>query len=177
MFRVLSSFVIRHPRAVVLAWLLLAAGLHHLAPPWDRISKDDDLGLFPADSPSVIGRELLERGFPREASSSDLVLVYRRADGRLTPDDFRFVDGEAAGLFRFAHEHPELGVKQIDTHRSPVIGPRLIGSRAQGADQAVLSIVSLNSGYLSRRTQLAVDRILEWANTGTPAPRRASVGR
>ncbi len=170
MFRIVSSFVVRHPRAVVLAWLLLAAGLHYLAPPWDRISKDDDLGLFPADCPSVIGRELLERGFPQEASSSDLVLLYRREDGRLTADDFRFVDGQASGLSRFAHEDPELGVKQIDTHRSPVIGPRLIGTRAEGADQAVLSIVSLNSGYLSRRTQLAVDRILEWANTRAPAP-------
>jgi putative drug exporter of the RND superfamily len=170
MFRVVSSFVIRHPRAVVLAWLLLAAGLHYLAPPWDRISKDDDLGLFPADSPSVIGRELLERGFPQDASSSDLVLVYHREDGRLTPGDLRFVDGEASGLSRFAQEHPELGVKKIDTHRSPVIGPRLIGSRAHGADQAVLSIVSLDSGYLSRKTQRAVDRILEWVNTETLAP-------
>ena len=153
MFRLVSSLVIRHPRAVVLGWLVLAAGVHYLAPPWDRITKDDDLGLFPADSPSVIGHALTERGFPQDASSSDLVLIYQRKDGRLTPDDFRFVDDEASSLSRFAHEHPELGVKTIHTHRSPVIGPRLIGSRADGADQAVLSIVSLDSGYLSRKTQ------------------------
>ena len=52
MFRLVSNLVIRHPRAVLLAWLGLIAGLHCLAPPWDRITKDDDLGLFPADSPS-----------------------------------------------------------------------------------------------------------------------------
>jgi RND superfamily putative drug exporter len=180
MFRLVSSLVIRHPRAVVLGWLVLIAGLHYLAPPWDRITKDDDLGLFPADSPSVIGRALLERGFPQDASSSDLVLIYQRKDGRLTPGDFRFVEGEAASLSRLAHEHPEIGVKAIHTHRSPVIGPRLIGSRADGADQAVLSIVSLDSGYLSRKTRLAVDRILEWVNTEAPAPppglRRAVTG-
>ena len=51
-----------------------------------------------------------------------------------------------------------------------MIGPRLIGSRADGADQAVLSIVSLDSGYLSRKTRLAVDRILEWVNTESIAP-------
>jgi RND superfamily putative drug exporter len=152
-----------------LGWLVLAVGLHYLAPPWDRIIKDDDLGLFPADSPSVIGRALWERGFSRDASSSDLVLIYERKDGRLTPGDFRFVDGEASSLSRFAQEHPELGVKMIDTHRTPVIGPRLIGSRAHGPDQVVLSIVSLDSGYLSRKTRLAVDRILEWVNTETHA--------
>jgi RND superfamily putative drug exporter len=169
MFRLVSRLVIRHPRAILLGWLVLAAGLHYFAPPWDRITKGDDLGLFPADSPSAIGRELLERGFPQDASSSDLVLIYQRKDGRLTPGDLRFVDGEAASLSRLAREHPELGVKKIDTHRSPVIGPRLIGSRAHGADQAVLSIVSLDSAYLSRKTQVAVDRILQWVNTGTLA--------
>ena len=122
MFSLVSSLVIRHPRAVVLGWLVLTAGLHYLAPPWDRIIKDDDLGLFPADSPSVIGQALLERGFPQDASSSDLVLIYERKNGRLTPDDFRFVDGEASSLSRFAQEHPELGVK-TDRH-APLTGDR-----------------------------------------------------
>jgi putative drug exporter of the RND superfamily len=165
MFRLVSSLVIRHPRVVVLGWLALIAALHYLAPPWDRITKDDDLGLFPADCPSVIGRELLERGFPQDASSSELVLIYQRNDGPLKVGDFRFVDAEASGLSRLAQENPDLGIKKIDTHSTPVIGPRLIGSRADGADQAVLSIVSLNGGYLSRKTRLAVDRITEWVNT------------
>ena len=170
MISLVSSLVIRHPRAVVLGWLVLTAGLHYLAPPWDRITKDDDLGLFPADSPSVIGQELLERGFPQDASSSDLVLIYERKNGRLTPDDFRFVDGEASSLSQFAQEHPELRVNKIDTYRSPVIGPRLIGSSADSPNQAVLSVVSLNSTHLSQKTQVAVDQILEWLNTDKPAP-------
>jgi putative drug exporter of the RND superfamily len=170
MFQRLSSLVIRHSRAVVLGWLVLTAGLHYLAPPWDQIIKDDDLGLFPADSLSVIGQALLERGFPQDASGSDLVLIYERKNGRLTPDDFRFVDAEASSLSQFAQEHPKLGINRIDTHRSPVIGPRLIGSRSDGAGQAVLSIVSLNSTYLSRKTQLAVDRMRDWVNTEKLAP-------
>jgi RND superfamily putative drug exporter len=170
MFSLVSSLVIRHPRAVVLGWLVLTAGLHLLAPPWDRITKDDDLGLFPADAPSVIGQELLERGFPQDASSSELVLIYERKNGRLTPGDFRFVDGEASSLSQFAQKHPDLGINKIDTYRSPVIGPRLIGSSADGPNQAVLSIVSLNSTYLSQKTQVAVDRILEYVNKETQAP-------
>ena len=76
----------------------------------------------------MIATALLERGFPQDASSSDLVMIYRREDGRLTPADFRFVHAEAASVSRFAKQHPDLGVKKIDTYRSPVIGPRLIGS-------------------------------------------------
>ena len=170
MFRAISNLLIRHPRAVVLGWLVLAAGLHYLAPPWDRITKDDGFGTFPADCPSAIARALLERGFPRNGASSDLVLIYERKGGRLTPGDFRFVDGEASNLSRLAREQPELGVKTIDTWRSPVIGPRLIGCRADGPDQAVLSIISLDSGYLSRKTQTAVDRILERLDAGTLEP-------
>jgi putative drug exporter of the RND superfamily len=170
MFSLVSSLVIRHPRSVVLGWLVLAVGVHYLAPPWHSIIKDDDLGLFPADSPSVIGHALTQRGFPDDASSSDLVLIYERKNGRLNPDDFHFVDQEASSLSRFAQEHPEIGVKTIQTHRSPVIGHRLIGSRADRSDQAVLSIVSLNSGYISRKAQLTVERILEWLNSNPSEP-------
>ena len=59
MFSLVSSLVIRHPRAVILGWLVLTAGLDYLAPPWDQVTKDDDVRFFPADSPSVIGQELL----------------------------------------------------------------------------------------------------------------------
>ena len=97
-------------------------------------------------------------------------MIYRREVGRLTPADFCFVEAEATSISRFATQHPDLGVKKIDTYRSPVIGPRLIGSRADGADHAVLSIVSLDSGYLSRKTQLAVDRILEHVNKKAHEP-------
>ena len=170
MFSLVSSLVIRHPRSVVLGWLVLAVGVHYLAPPWHSIIKDDDLGLFPADSPSVIGHALTQRGFPDDASSSDLVLIYERKNGRLTPDDFHFVDQEASSLSQFAQEHPEIGVNTIQTRRSPVIGPRLIGSRADRSDQAVLSIVSLDSGYISRKAQLTVERILEWLNSKQSDP-------
>ena len=114
MFSRVSSLVIRRPRVILLGWLILAAGLHYLAPPWERVIKDDDLGLFPAESPSVIGQQLLERGFPQDGSSSDLVLIYERKDGRLTPGDFRLVESEASNLFQLAREHPELGVNRID---------------------------------------------------------------
>jgi RND superfamily putative drug exporter len=170
MLRLVSRFLVRHPRAVLLGWLVLVAGLHALAPPWDRIAKDDGLGTFSADCASSIGRALLERGFPRDASGSQLVLVYERRDGRLTPADLHFVEGEAADVSRLAKEDPGLGIKMIDTWRSPGTGPRLIGSRDDGPGQVVVSIVSLDGGYLSRKTRGAVDRVLHSINDTTPGP-------
>src|SRR5271157_3011898 len=150
MFSCVSSLVIHHPRAVVLGWLVLTAGLHYLAPPWDQVTKDDDVRFFPADSPSVIAQELLERGFPQDASGTQLVLIYERKNGSLSSGDLDFVNGEAASIDGLAHEHPELGVTKIETYRSPVIGPRLIGSSADGRSQAVLTIISLSSTPLAQ---------------------------
>ena len=120
--------MIRRPWVVILGWLVLAAGLHQIAPRWDQVTKDDDVRFFPPDSLSVVGQDLLERGFPADASSSQLVLVYERKHGHVTPDDLRYIEDVAAKLYQFAQSHPELGIKKLDTHRSPVIGPRLIGT-------------------------------------------------
>jgi putative drug exporter of the RND superfamily len=168
-FSLLSTAVIRHPRAVVLGWLVLAAGLYFAAPPWERVIKDDDVRFFPADSPSVIGQDLLERGFPQDASSSEIVLLYERRDGRLNPGDLSFVDGEAAIVSAFAQKHPDLGISKIETYRAPVLGPRLFGSSADGRDQAVLSIVSLSSTHLAQKTQLVVEELVEAIGAGNHA--------
>lgn len=165
----LSSFVVRHPRLVIAAWVLAAAAIHLAAPTWENASKDDDVRFFPPDYPSVIGQDLLDRGFPRDSSSSSLVMIYERKGSRVTPDDLAYIEAMAAALRDFAAKHDSLGFKKIDTHRSPVIGPRLRGRSQDGRDEAVLGIVSLKGTYLSRKTRLAVDKILSWLETEAPA--------
>ncbi len=170
MFSLISRFVIRRPWLVFLAWLALAVVLRSVAPRWDEITKDDTVRFFPPDYPSVLGQELLEHGFPQDAASSQVVLVYERASGRLTPDDFRYVERTAARFYQFAQVHPELGFKKLDTHNSPVIGHRLIGNGADGRSQAVLTILSLNGTYRAKTTRIAVDHILEWLAEDRPEP-------
>jgi len=170
MFTLLATTVVRRPWLFVLGWLFLTVGLHVAAPRWDQVTKDDDVRFFPSDSLSVIGQDLLERGFPLDASSSQLVLIYERHGGRVTPEDLRYIENVAAALYVFSQKHPELGVKRIDTHRSPAIGQRLTGSSPDGSDQAVLSIVALQGTYLSKRTRLAVDQIEEWIKSQRPSP-------
>ena len=96
MFSILARLVQRHSWFVILAWGIGAYALFHYAPPWDQVTKDDDVRFFPRNYPSVIGQELLERGFPRDAASSQLVLVYERPDGPLTPSDFTVVEERAS---------------------------------------------------------------------------------
>ena len=81
MFSSLSGVVIRRPWLVVLGWLALTAGLYQFAPGWDQVTKDDDVRFFPPEYLSVIGQDLLERGFLKDASISQLVLVYERKNG------------------------------------------------------------------------------------------------
>jgi RND superfamily putative drug exporter len=132
------------------------------------VTKDDDVRFFPHDFASVVGQDLLERGFPQDAASSQLVIVHERRDGPLTPADFALVEQRAADFHRFGQANPELGVKKLDTHRSPVIGPRLIGTSKEGPGQAVLTIVSLRGTYLSKKTRVAVDKILEYLRGSPP---------
>ncbi|MGO8897541.1 MAG: MMPL family transporter [Isosphaeraceae bacterium] len=179
MFSLLASLVQRHSWFVVLAWAIVAFLLFRYAPPWDQVTKDDDVRFFPHDYPSVIGQDLLERGFPRDAASSQFVVIYERSSEPLTAADFALVEERAADFHKFSRANPELEVKKLDTHRSPVIGPRLIGKSAEGPGQAVLTIVSLRSTYLSKKTRVAVEEILKYLKTNPPLPqglRRAVTG-
>jgi putative drug exporter of the RND superfamily len=170
MFELLAKIVIRRGWIILLGWLVLALTLSTTAPPWDRVSRDDDVRFFPAGSPSVVGQDLLDRGFPQDAASAQVVVIGERADAPLSQADFDFLDQELVSVLNRAREgEPELGIKRIDTHRTPVIGPRLLGKRPGGPGQAALTIVSLHGTYLSKATRLAVNRLEEIMET-LPAP-------
>src|SRR5208283_3413848 len=69
MFAFLARLIERRSWLVVLAWVALTFFLFRAAPPWDQVTKDDDVRFFPRNFPSVIGQDLLERGFPGDAAS------------------------------------------------------------------------------------------------------------
>src|SRR4051812_39092505 len=92
MFELIAALVIRRGWVVVLGWMTFLVVLRALAPPWDRVSKDDDVRFFPPGYPSVVGPDLLERGFPNDASSSQVVVISERREGQLGKVDYAFVD-------------------------------------------------------------------------------------
>ncbi|OJW21482.1 MAG: hypothetical protein BGO49_13505 [Planctomycetales bacterium 71-10] len=170
MFPFIAGLVQRRSWVVLLLWISATSLLFLYAPRWEDVTKDDDVRFFPRDYPSVVGQDLMERGFPRDAASSQVVFIFERPDGPLSPEDLAAVEKHAADFYKWSESVPTLGVKKIDTHRTPVIGPRLIGRAQDGPGQAVLSIASLNGTYLSRKTRIAVDEILAYLDRQPPLP-------
>jgi RND superfamily putative drug exporter len=177
MFGPIANVVTRRGGIILLVWLVFAAVLWQVAPPWEQVSRDDDVRFFPPGSLSVVGQELLDRGFPQDSATAHVVIIGEQRQGALTQADFDFIDQKLVPLLDQARQRePDrdlLGIKRIDTHRTPVLGARLIGTRREehGAisSQAVLTIVSLRGTYLSRSTRLAVNRLQELLAT-LPAP-------
>src|SRR5205823_10818015 len=123
MFESIANVVTRRGWIILLGWLVFSVTLFWFAPPWERVSRDDDVRFFPAGYPSVVGQELLERGFPQDAASSQLVVIGERRRGPLGRADFAFLDQRLVPLLNQARERePRLGIKRIDTHLTPVIG-------------------------------------------------------
>ena len=76
----------------------------------------------------LTAQELLERGFPQEASSSQIVVVSERPAGHISDVDFAYVEGMVRTLDRFRQDDKSLGIKKLDFYKTPVIGPRLLGT-------------------------------------------------
>ncbi len=161
MFGSIASLVTRRAWFVVCAWLAFAAVLYRFAPPWSSVSRDDDVRFFPPDYPSVIGQGLLERGFPNDTSSSAVVVLTERSDGRLTASDLTFVDQIGQALRNLNRQRPELGIKKVVGRREPVIGERLVVAEPNGPGQVALTVVQLRGTYVSKQARIAVDYVLD----------------
>lgn len=176
MFESIAALVNRRGWAIMAGWLVFAALLSWRAPAWDAVTRDDDVRFFPPGSDSVVAQGLLERGFPRQVAGSSVVLVAERPDGKLTAEDFSYVDQLAARLRDLGEKHKELGIKTVYDHRTPVIGPRLIGTRTDGAGQAVVTAAQLQGTYVSKRARIAVDEIQKLLKGLPPPPEGLRLG-
>ena len=161
MFPSLARLINTRGWVIVLGWVVVTGALFWIAPKWESVSKDDDVGFFPAGYPSVIGQGLLKRGFPKDVASSQAVVVAERLDGKLTRADYDHVVALSSRLSRLKLEEPSLGIKQVVDYRVPVLGPRLIGDAAEGPGQATLVLVSLNGTYIAKQTRIAMDRLTD----------------
>jgi putative drug exporter of the RND superfamily len=159
MFDMLAVLVDRRGWLIVLAWMAFLAFLFFTAPDWDAVTRDDDVRFFPPGYPSVVGQELLERGFPHDSASSSTVVILERRDGHLQDADFAYADKLVNALDALRRARTELGIRQIVNFRSPVVGKRLIGTALDGRGQAVLTNVSIQGTYLAKQTRLTVDEI------------------
>ena len=177
MFHSLARLVNHRGWVIIVGWVLAATGLFLVAPAWESVTKDDDVGFFPKEYPSVIGQDLSRRGFPGDAASSNCVVVVERADGKLTRPDYDFVVRLSQRLTqlklederqaRELHADPKLGIREVVDYRRPVLGPRLIGDavavpgRPTPPGQATLVLVSLKGTYIAKQTRQAVEELMK----------------
>lgn len=168
MFDRIAALVTRRGWALVLGWVGAAALLLTFAPPWASVSRDDDVRFFPPGYPTVVGQNLLERGFPGDLSSSSFVVVAERRPGALTVDDLGYLDRLSAELAALRGSEPELGIKAVTDRHTPIIGPRLITPAKGREGQAALVNVALKATYASKRARESVDRLAQVVGRAAP---------
>jgi RND superfamily putative drug exporter len=106
---------------VVGAWILAVILLRLVAPSWSQVAMDGDLEYLPSDTTTVRAAELSARAFPDDRSKSQIVIVVARDEGELSAVDRQF----ALDLGRQIDETPDLGVVDVWTEKTPVVGSHL----------------------------------------------------
>jgi RND superfamily putative drug exporter len=80
MFPILGAVVSRGWPVFLVGWLLLMGWASLVAPAWDEVAASGQFSFLPKDVPSNRGKELLQRAFPEDIPSSNIVLVLSRDD-------------------------------------------------------------------------------------------------
>lgn len=83
-----SQLVIRYRWPIVFLWIVLGIALPFVAPSWNSVTHDGDFAYLPANSPTVVGQELLDTAFAVKPPKSQIVVGIVRADDALEKDDF-----------------------------------------------------------------------------------------
>jgi RND superfamily putative drug exporter len=85
-FSGLGRFIVRHPIAVIVAWLALAITLFLAIPPLPEVALRKQPSFLPSDSPVLISSKEMKQDF-NEASSDNLAVVILSDENGLSPAD------------------------------------------------------------------------------------------
>ncbi|MBI3467201.1 MAG: MMPL family transporter [Planctomycetes bacterium] len=140
----LGRFVARRWAWVLGAWVVAVTIIKVFAPPWAKISQDDDIKSFPPHYNSVVGHDLLEKAFPGDLFNSQVVVAVERTDGALSEADQEFLKTLTArlnsvqegGLLRNVDgdiEEDKYGLGIFLTPSTPVIGQLLTSADKKAA--------------------------------------------
>ncbi len=103
MFARVGSVVVRHPVWVIVAWVLLAAGVIGFAP--RLTSTSDEASFLPTHYESIRAIALQQQAFPQAATPAALIVVERADGAKLTDADSAKVAaiGQALGAAQVPH--------------------------------------------------------------------------
>lgn len=136
MFQRVGQFCARRRWEVIAGWLFIALGLRLIAPAWSDVALDGDLDQLPRDTTTARAARLNAEAFPNDRAKSQIVVVFVRSDGPLTPDDRRTIAATAEAL-EASTVLPRVG--DVWTEATPVIGA-MLRSPAGHATRVVLRL-------------------------------------
>jgi RND superfamily putative drug exporter len=185
MFRILGKVVVRSWPVLLIAWIALLVGTKLAAPPWNEVAQDREFAFLPPHSPSRVGEELFQKGFPDEQVGSNVALVLSRntAGAAHLEQDKKFIDDWLEpGLRQIAEQEgglasqpppiplnelenpgallrqlprPKPIIASIHTPSAPGTGALLVSPD----DKARLVIIDLTTEFLSPRNWPILDKI------------------
>ena len=181
MFESLGKIVVsRKGLVLIFAWIGISVLVFAVAPSLESIQRDDNVGFFPKNYPTVIGDNLLQRGFGNDRASSQMVVAVERAEGKFEKADYAFADKLSNALVKFRDENPKWGLKPLVTYKTPIIGARLVGTSGsveKPEGQTILIIQPLESTFIARKTRQALDLLIILVENETlDAPKGIKVG-
>ena len=145
MFDRLGKLVARHWVVVIVGWIVLAAGLHAVAPRWNDVTNDGDLAYLPANLPSVEGEQMLKRAFPNQKAKS-AAGDHRRAarwaiDGRRPALERR----PGGAVSRAPAGWP---IASVWNRNTEVLGEKLT-SRVSANGQATVTMLNITNEFMA----------------------------
>ncbi|HWH32929.1 MAG TPA: MMPL family transporter, partial [Egibacteraceae bacterium] len=158
---------LRHPKAVVGAWLLAAIVLLVTAPSLRDVGTLDTAELLPSTSPSVVAAEASRRAFPEDLGRNSAVVIVRRPGGLL--------DTDRAWLAQTAERlaaHPlAAATRVLSAAANPAMGTAL--RSPDGA--AELLLVELEGSPFEPETAEAIEQLRQVVRADAPAGVDAAV--
>jgi RND superfamily putative drug exporter len=169
MFQILGAVVSRTWLLWLAGWILLLGWGSLVAPAWDDIAQSGQFSFLPKNVPSNRGKELLERAFPEDLPTSNIVLVLSREDGqKLGEEDRNFV----IRVLKPALQHlDEEAASPSSTVRGNGAGGKIVtrirsledkgeGELLKSADhKATLVVVELAGEFLSSRHWPLIEKV------------------
>ncbi|MBN2294328.1 MAG: MMPL family transporter [Pirellulales bacterium] len=157
-FKQLGTFVSRHWVLVLIVWLIIAAGLHVVAPRWDDVTHDGDFAYLPDEMSSVRGERLLEEAFPGNFSKSQVAIVIARSDGELKAADYAIMDRFIKAFPQ--SDNPEDPIAAVWNYQTPIIGRKLVSPPDENG-QAALLVLRLRNEFMAINNMPLMRSILE----------------
>jgi hypothetical protein len=108
-----AKFVTERWLLVIVAWILVVAGVRWFAPAWDSVTEDGDFQYLPDRCSSVSGQRLLDTRFAAVSSRSHMVAVVARDQPLGTDFDLAVASDAARRIELLAGESCLVRAKQL----------------------------------------------------------------